>query len=64
MNIREESTNPTRNIKFLSGWEGPNVMSVCISEHDIVFVTGVSVNGWCPNIQMNNLEREKINYFR
>ena len=56
--IRKEGTDDMRNIRLLTNRVRPNVMSVSINEHNIVFVTGMTVNRRCPHIRMHKLKRE------
>ena len=56
--IRKEGTDDVRNIRLLSNRVSPNIMSVSINEHNIVFVTGMTVNRRCPHIRMHKLKRE------
>ena len=56
--IRKEGMDDMRNIRLLSNRVSPNIMSVSINEHNIVFVTGMTVNRRCPHIRMHKLKRE------
>ena len=56
--IRKEGTDDVGNIGLLSNRVCPNIMSVSINEHNIVFVTGMTVNRRCPHIRMHKLKRE------
>lgn len=41
------------NFRLVAYGEGPNIMCVVIKKDNIIFVTGIAINGRSPDICMN-----------
>lgn len=57
--IGVKGKNAGIDIRFRAQWKGPDIMSIIMNKHQVVFETRKARNWSCPDISVYNLKRNK-----